>query len=71
MIDDKPLLRYDDFISRLDIMKKDNGISDTNFGWNIIILSGYIEKGCHEIEMLGLDNQKIVEIEQKVDICRI
>ena len=65
IIDDKPFLKYDDFIVREGIGKTDN-----NFGWNIIFLSGYIEKGCHEISIIGQNEQKIIEIEQKITICR-
>ena len=65
IIDDKPFLKYDDFIVREGIGKTDN-----NFGWNIIFLSGYIEKGCHEISIIGQNEQKIIEIEQKISICR-
>ena len=59
------ILKYDDFIVREGIGKTDN-----NFGWNIIFLSGYIEKGCHEISIIGQNEQKINEIEQKITICR-
>ena len=65
MINDKPFLKYDDFIVREDIEKIDDG-----FGWNIIFLSGYIEKGCHEISIIGQNGQKIIEQEQRITICR-
>ena len=65
IIDDKPFLKYDDFIVREGIGKTDN-----NFGWNIIFLSGYIEKGCHEISIIGQNGQKIIEQEQRITICR-
>jgi hypothetical protein len=67
MIDDKPLLKYDDFVSREDITKNNNN----NYGWNIIFLSGYIQKGCHEITIIGLSNETLVKLEQKIEICRV
>ena len=64
MIDDEPLLKYDDFIYRDDISK-------SNSGWNIIFLSGYIEKGCHEVDIIGLSDETLLKIEQKIEMCRI
>ena len=64
MIDNKPLLKYDDFIYRDDISK-------SNSGWNIIFLSGYIEKGCHEVAIIGLSDETLLKIEQKIEMCRI
>jgi hypothetical protein len=64
MIDDEPLLKYDDFIYRDDISK-------SNSGWNIIFLSGYIEKGCHEVAIIGLSDETLLKIEQKIEMCRI
>ena len=71
MIDDKPLLKYDDFISREDITKNNNEILESSYGWNIIFLSGYIQKGCHEITIIGLSNETLVKLEQKIEICRM
>ena len=65
MINDKPFLKYNDFIAREDIEKVDG-----NYGWNIIFLSGYIEKGCHEISIKGQNEQKIIEQEQSITICK-
>ena len=69
MIDNQTLLRYDDFISRIDIKNEYDEISDENFGWNIILLTGYIENGCHEISILGQSEQRIIELEEKINIC--
>ena len=65
MINDKPFLKYDDFIPREDIEK-----TDGNYGWNIIFLSGYLEKGCHEISVIGQNEQKIIEQEKGITICK-
>ena len=65
MINDKPFLKYDDFIPREDIEK-----TDGNYGWNIIFLSGYLENGCHEILVIGQNEQKIIEQEKGITICK-
>ena len=64
MIDNEPLLKYDDFVYRDDISK-------SHSGWNIIFLSGYIEKGCHEVTIIGLSDETLLKIEQKIEMCRI
>ena len=69
MIDNKPLLKYDDFVSRED--KKHDYVSEKDSGWNIIFLSGYIEKGCHEIGIIGLSNETLVKLQEKIEMCRI
>jgi len=71
MIDDEPLLKYDDFIHREGIKENSYDIYESNYGWNIIFLSGYIEKGCHEISIIGLSDKTLVKIEQKIELCRI
>jgi len=67
MIDNKPLLKYDDFVSRGD--KEHDYVSEKDSGWNIIFLSGYVEKGCHEISIIGLSNDTLVKLQEKIEIC--
>ena len=69
MIDNKPLLKYDDFVSVED--KKPGYVSEKNSGWNMIFLSGYIEKGCHEIGIIGLSSETLVKLQEKIEMCRI
>jgi len=69
MIDNKPLLKYDDFMSREH--KEYDYVSEKDSGWNMIFLSGYIEKGCHEIGIIGLSNETLVKLQEKIDVCRI
>ena len=69
MIDNKPLLKYEDFVSREH--KEYDYVSEKDSGWNIIFLSGYIEKGCHEISIIGLSNETLVKLQEKIDVCRI
>ena len=67
MIDNKPLLKYEDFVSREH--KEYDYVSEKNSGWNIIFLSGYVEKGCHEISIIGLSNETLVKLQEKIEIC--
>jgi len=69
MIDNKPLLKYDDFMSREH--KEYDYVSEKDSGWNMIFLSGYIEKGCHEIGIIGLSNETLVKLQEKIEMCRI
>ena len=69
MIDNKPLLKYEDFVSREH--KEYDYVSEKNSGWNIIFLSGYIEKGCHEISIIGLSNETLVKLQEKIEMCKI
>ena len=67
MIDNKPLLKYEDFVSREH--KEYDYVSEKDSGWNIIFLSGYVEKGCHEISIIGLSNETLVKLQEKIEIC--
>ena len=58
-------VNYNDFIIREDI-----GETDGDYGWNIIFLSGYLEKGCHEISVIGQNEQEIIEQDERITICR-
>ena len=69
MIDNKPLLKYEDFVSREH--KEYDYVSEKDSGWNIIFLSGYIEKGCHEISIIGLSNETLVKLQEKIEMCKI
>ena len=69
MIDNKPLLKYEDFVSREH--KEYDYVSKKDSGWNIIFLSGYIEKGCHEIGIIGLSNDTLVKLQEKIEMCKI
>ena len=51
--------------------KKHDYVSEKDSGWNIIFLSGYIEKGCHEIGIIGLSNETLVKLQEKIEVCRI
>ena len=59
-------MKYDDFIPRSDLKNQTND----NFGWNIIFLSGYLEKGCHEISILGESDKTIIKLNEVVTVCK-
>ena len=70
LIDDKPFLKYDDFLVREDIINNVNDISKTNSGWTITFLSGYLNPGCHDISIVGISKQIKMNLEQEIIICK-
>ena len=70
LIDDKPFLKYDDFLIREDIINNVNDISETNSGWIITFLSGYLNPGCHDISIVGISKQIKMNLEQEIIICK-
>ena len=52
-------------------------ISDTEkeqnfikFDWSAIFLSGYLDSGCHSLQIIGIsDNEKIL-LEDQMNICK-
>ena len=42
----------------------------TKFDWSAIFLSGYLNSGCHSLEIVGIsDNEKIL-LKDKMNICK-
>tara|TARA_B100000686_G_scaffold287915_1_gene313682 strand:- start:403 stop:1191 length:789 start_codon:yes stop_codon:yes gene_type:complete len=66
IIDDKQFLESDNFqIS--DIENEQNFIK---FDWSAFFLSGYLDSGCHSLQIIGIsDNEKIL-LEDQVNICK-
>ena len=66
IIDDKQFLESDNFqIS--DTEKEQNFIK---FDWSAIFLSGYLDSGCHSLQIIGIsDNEKIL-LEDQMNICK-
>jgi hypothetical protein len=69
IVDDEPFLKYTDFRSREDVIKLVNVDADIYSGYNISFLSGYLERGCHKIELVGMKNDTIMKFEEKLQIC--
>ena len=68
LVDDKPLLKYDDFKPREDIKNNLGDSADLNSGWKISFLSGYLQDGCHTIQVVGLKGENKVMLDQKIQI---
>ena len=71
LVDGKPLLKYDDFELRIDIIKNLEIDSGVMSGWTISLLSGYVEKGCHEFAIAGTNGKEKIILEQKIQLCKI
>lgn len=61
LVNDEPFLKYADFQTReyvLNLYEIDNVLP----GYEISFLSGYLDKGCHELSIIGLKNQNLFKI---------
>jgi len=70
LVDEKPFLKYDDFISRDDIANNRNLNPSEKSGWVISFLSGYLEEGCHNLSVASLKNQQIIMYTQVIQVCK-
>ena len=70
LLDGEPFLKYDDFLTRTNIVEKNNLSSLIKPGWKISFLSGYLENGCYEISLGSLKEKQIINFEQKIEICK-
>jgi len=64
IMDDKPFLKYDDFL------ENSHDKSSTKSKWIIIFLSGYLDENCHDISIVGLKDTKLFLMGQEVSICK-
>ena len=70
LVNNNPFLKYDDFVSTDD---KENIIDLTdhnNSKWIITFLSGYLESGCHDISFIGLHDETVFYLDQKITLCK-
>ena len=66
LLDDTPILKIDDYNIET-IVQDDNTLL---LSWSIYFMSGYIENGCHSINLVGItENEKIYNNEDVI-ICR-
>jgi hypothetical protein len=70
LVDGKPLLKYDDFKPRKDIKNNLGEGADLNSGWKISFLSGYLQDGCHKIQIVGLIGEDKVMLDQEIQVCK-
>ena len=70
IIDDRPFLKYDDFVSMDSMEYSVNETRNNNSKWIITFLSGYLELGCHDISFVGLHNETLFYLDQKIILCK-
>ena len=70
IIDDIPFLKYDDFVSMDSKEYSVNETRNNNSKWIITFLSGYLELGCHDISFVGLHNETLFHLDQKIILCK-
>jgi len=71
MVDEKPLLQYDDFQPISDLTNNLEINNDLKPNWEISFLSGYFPDGCHNVTIAGLKNDIKIKLEQEIQICKI
>ena len=69
MVDDKPFLKYDDFLKNEDAYHELDSY-DVKPEWTITFLSGYLELGCHKISVLALQEERVIQLEQEFTLCK-
>ena len=66
IIDDKQFLES----HNLKISDPENEHNFNKFDWSAIFLSGYLDSGCHSLQIVGIsDNEKIL-LKDKMNICK-
>ena len=70
IIDDIPFLKYDDFVYMDSKEYSVNETKNNNSKWIITFLSGYLELGCHDISFVGLHNETLFHLDQKIILCK-
>jgi len=71
MVDEKPLLQYDDFKPMSDLTNNLEINDDLKPNWEISLLSGYFPEGCHDITIAGLSNGKKIILDREIQLCKI
>ena len=66
LIDDKPILKINDYNIQT-IEQKDNS---SLISWSIYLMSGYIENGCHSVNVVGITETEKIYSSNDISICR-
>ncbi len=67
LVDSEPFLKYNDFY--LDPQTEENfGLE--KLGIKISFLSGYLDKGCHKIDLIGMKNKQLFSINETYQLCK-
>ena len=67
---DKPLTKISDFRNITNYSNHSFNNLNNNSFWEISFLSGYLEKKCNEISIIGFKNNMKILIDDKVIICK-
>jgi len=70
IVNGEPFLKYDHFYPRSDISKNLAIDKNTNQGWTISFLSGYLKDGCQKITLVGIKDDKKIEFENEINLCK-
>ena len=70
IVNDQPFLKYDQFYPRNDIPEHLDIDTDSNSGWSISFLSGYLENNCQLISLIGLKDDKKIGFENEIELCK-
>ena len=70
IVNGEPFLKYDHFYPRSDISKNLAIDKNTNQGWTISFLSGYLKDGCQKITLVGIKDNKKIEFENEINLCK-
>ena len=70
IVNGEPFLKYDHFYPRNDIAE-DLGLNmDNNAGWTISFLSGYLKDGCQKITLVGVKDDRKIEFDNEIQLCK-
>jgi len=70
IINGEPFLKYEYFYPRSDISKKLAIDKNTNQGWTISFLSGYLNDGCQKITLVGVKDDRKIEFKNEIQLCK-
>ena len=70
IINDEPFLKYDHFNPRSDISDYLGINTDLNSGWSISFLSEYLEETCQLVTLVGLKDDKKIELKNQIELCK-
>ena len=70
IVNGEPFLKHDHFYPRSDISKNLAIDKDTNQGWTISFLSGYLKDSCQKITLVGIKDNKKIEFENEINLCK-
>ena len=66
LIDNKPMLKINDYNIQT-TTQKDGSLL---ISWSIQIMSGYIESGCHSVNLVGITEGEKIYSKDNISICR-